>query len=90
MLQYEIIIKGRVQGVGFRFFVQQKASEIGIKGWVKNRNDGSVLVMAQGDEKDLETFFNFLNMGPALARVDQLSKNKMDTLSDFPDFRVRY
>lgn len=90
MVQYELKISGRVQGVGFRFFVQQKARELGIKGWVKNMGDGSVLVMAQGEKTDMETFIDYLSRGPALARVDNIEKSKTDFSSEFSDFGVKY
>jgi acylphosphatase len=52
--------------------------------------DGSVLVMAQGDFKDMETFLDHLRMGPSMARVIKVEKNEMPELEDFSDFRVRY
>lgn len=90
MIQYEIKISGRVQGVGFRYFVAQKAKEFGISGWVKNTVDGSVLVMAQGEESELNTFIDYLFIGPTLSRVDRISKYKMNSLSEFDNFSVKY
>lgn len=90
MIQYEIHITGRVQGVGFRYFVLQKAKEFGITGWVKNTTDGGVIVVAQGEESVLDTFIDFLQIGPTRARVDRISKYKMDLLSVFDIFSVKY
>lgn len=90
MIQYEILITGRVQGVGFRYYVQKKANEMGVKGWVKNTVDGNVLIVAQCDESVLNTFIDYLYIGPQLSRVDQISKHKMDSLSDFNNFSVKY
>ncbi|MGM0620324.1 MAG: acylphosphatase [Bacteroidota bacterium] len=90
MVQYKIEISGRVQGVGFRYFVQKKADELNIKGWVKNTPQGSVVAMAQGDETDVETFIDYLRMGPSMARVTNLSKNQMPKLENFSRFEVRY
>lgn len=90
MIQYEIHITGRVQGVGFRYFVLQKAKEFGITGWVKNSTDGGVIVVAQGEESVLDTFIDFLQIGPTRARVDRISKYKMDLLSVFDIFSVKY
>jgi len=90
MIQYEINITGRVQGVGFRYFTQKKANEFHIKGWVKNTRDGSVEVVAQGDETDVNTFIDYLKIGPPMARVDNLSKYKTADLSDFNNFSVKY
>ena len=90
MIQYEINITGRVQGVGFRYFTQKKANELHIKGWVKNTPDGRVEVVAQGDETDVNTFIDYLKMGPPMARVDNLSKYKTADLTDFNNFSVKY
>ena len=89
MIQYEIKISGKVQGVGFRYFAHHKAIEIGIKGWVKNSRDGNVLIIAQGDETDLNTFIDFLQIGSARARIDNLSKYKMQTLTIFKNFVIK-
>ena len=90
MIQYEIKITGRVQGVGFRYFAHLKATEIGIKGWVKNSREGGVLIVAQGNENDLNTFIDYLQIGPTRARIDKISKYKMHTLNDFSGFEVRF
>jgi len=89
MTQYEIKITGKVQGVGFRYFTHQKATEIGITGWVKNSRDGGVLIIAQGDETDLNTFIDFLQIGPARARVNNISKYKMQTPTNFQSFILK-
>lgn len=90
MVQYEITISGRVQGVGYRYFVVQKASEMGITGWVKNSVDDGVIVVAQGIEEEIKTFIDFLYLGPTRSRVDQISKVKFNTLSNFNNFSVKY
>ncbi len=90
MIQYEIKISGRVQGVGFRYFTHLKATETGIKGWVKNSREGGVLIVAQGNENDLNTFIDYLQIGPTRARINEISKYKMHTLNDFSEFEVRY
>ena len=89
-VQYELYITGRVQGVGYRYFAAQKANEMGIKGWVKNAVDGSVIVVAQGIEEEIKTFIDYLYIGPTRSRVDQISKVKFNTLSDFNNFSVKY
>ncbi len=66
------ILSGRVQGVGFRYFVRAGALELGILGWVRNLPDGRVEALAQGDEAGLREFAQRLEQGPPLARVDQL------------------
>lgn len=88
--QYEIKVAGRVQGVWFRAFTQEKATELGIKGWVKNLPDGSVLVVAQADKTDLDTFVDYLRIGPTRARVDNIFKSEINDLSDFDNFSIKY
>jgi acylphosphatase len=90
VVQYKIEINGRVQGVGFRYFVQKRAEELNIKGWVKNTPRGSVEVMAQGDKTDVDTFTDYLRMGPSMARVKNLSKTQMPELENFTSFEVRF
>lgn len=90
MVQYELIISGRVQGVGYRYFAAQKANEMGITGWVKNSVDGSVIVVAQGIEEEIQTFIDYLYIGPTRSRVDQISKVKFNTLSNFDNFSIKY
>ena len=90
MIQYEITISGHVQGVGYRYFVFQKANEMGITGWVKNSVDGGVIIMAQGIEAELKTFIDYLYVGPTRARVDRILTNKMQLVTVFDNFSVRY
>ena len=89
MIQYEIKITGKVHGVGFRYFAYQKAIEIGILGSVKNSRDGGVLIIAQGDETDLNTFTDYLQIGPTRARVTNTSKYEIQSLSNFKKFIIK-
>lgn len=57
------ILSGRVQGVGFRFMAKQKADELGVKGWIKNNDDGTVELEAEGNEAQLERFMEALENG---------------------------
>jgi acylphosphatase len=63
------IVKGRVQGVSFRFHTQEEAGRLGLVGWVKNVADGSVELEAEGPAADLETLVAWLHQGPATAQV---------------------
>jgi len=64
------IIKGRVQGVGFRWFVHREAAEIGLRGWVRNTEDGHVEALAAGDEEQLLELHAALKQGSRGSRVD--------------------
>jgi acylphosphatase len=66
------LVKGRVQGVGYRAFAQKKALELGLSGYAENLPDGRVEVVAEGPEEDLKAFLRHLKQGPRLARVDEV------------------
>jgi acylphosphatase len=67
------IVSGRVQGVGFRWFVEGEAATLGITGWVRNREDGRVEVMATGTREQLSALHGKLREGPRAARVDEVA-----------------
>jgi acylphosphatase len=66
-------VHGRVQGVGYRATAQAEAVRRGLAGWVRNRSDDSVEVLAEGPREALEDFLSFLQQGPRLARVQSVS-----------------
>ena len=67
------LIHGRVQGVGFRWFVEREAATLGVTGWVRNREDGRVEVMATGTREQLAALHGRLREGPRAARVDEVA-----------------
>ena len=67
------VVSGRVQGVGFRWFVEREAATLGITGWVRNRDDGRVEVMATGTREQLRALDARLREGPRAARVDEVA-----------------
>ena len=67
-----IKIEGKVQGVSFRYYTQQKARELSIDGFVQNRPDGSVYVEAEGNEENLDAFIMWCHDGPGWARVTNI------------------
>lgn len=69
-----VIVRGRVQGVGFRWYVQQAVSALDVAGWVRNASDGSVEVEAEGNIDDLETLRAILREGPPGARVETVDE----------------
>jgi acylphosphatase len=72
------LIQGRVQGVGFRWFVHREASELDRRGWVRNTEDGDVEVVAHGTETDLAELRSSLRRGPRGSRVDRLTEHYLD------------
>ena len=69
------LISGRVQGVGFRWYVLRRAHELGVVGWAKNLPDGRVEVLAMGSEEIIERFDRALRVGPRLAQVEYVEKS---------------
>ena len=64
------IVRGRVQGVGFRFYAERAARELGILGWVRNLPDGTVETLADGDDEAVQRYMERLRKGPLGSRVD--------------------
>ena len=71
------LIKGRVQGVGFRWFVQREAAELGLDGWVRNTDAGDVEIVASGDEEQLAELRAILHKGSRGSRVDAVVQHKL-------------
>ncbi len=72
ILARRFLVRGRVQGVGFRWFVEREAHILGIAGWVRNHHDGTVEVMAQGTRDQLAGLHSRLREGPRASRVDSV------------------
>lgn len=84
---FEIV--GRVQGVGFRYFTQVEARKLGLRGWVRNRADGSVESVALGTRARVDSFEQVVRKGPVLARVRsvQVSESVADSV-DSSSFEI--
>ncbi len=78
MMVVHFLIRGRVQGVGFRWFVHREASELELRGWVRNTEDGDVEVVASGTPEDLAELRSSLRRGPRGSRVDNLIEHRLD------------
>ena len=85
----EILVKGLVQGVGFRYFVYRKASELKLTGYVKNQIDGSVLTVVEGKKSSIEILFNQLKIGPMYADVRDIKIAWSAFCSEFSAFEIR-
>lgn len=90
MQRLNITVHGRVQGVGFRAFVFDKAKSLGLAGFVKNMPDGTVFIDVQGDEETLKKFLEYVNRGPSLSRVDKVDIVKVSQMMNTKDFIVTY
>ncbi len=80
--EIDCVIRGKVQGVGYRLFVKKHADELGLVGNITNEEDGTVNVIAQGGEEVLEKFIEILKKGPYFSRVDELTIDWSDLLQD--------
>jgi acylphosphatase len=81
MVRY-YLVKGRVQGVGFRWFVQREAAELGLRGWVRNTDAGHVEVIASGDAALLAELKEALKKGSRGSRVDAVLEEELDENED--------
>jgi len=84
----QIIIAGRVQGVGFRYSAVHKAQQIGIKGFVRNMYDGSVFIEAEAEETRVDYFLLWCHKGPSFARVEKV-KTTEGTVKNYSSFTVK-
>ena len=82
-------IRGRVQGVGFRYSTVQEAERLKLNGWVRNSYDGDVEVWAEGSAEKLARFIAWLRKGPQFSRVDSVKKEDRDP-KGYSDFIVEY
>ena len=87
-LARRFIVRGRVQGVGFRWFVEREAHVLGISGWVRNNSDGSVEVLGQGSRDQLLGFRSRLRQGPRAARVDDVEEFEAKAVPGLTTFRI--
>jgi acylphosphatase len=89
-IRAHLIIEGRVQGVFFRDSTRREAIELGLCGWVKNRFDGSVEVVAEGPREKVETLIAWCHHGPPIARVTRVHEIEEDYTGEFDSFRVTF
>ena len=84
-----IIVEGFVQGVGFRFFVQEMAISLNLFGWVRNRWDGSVEIVAEGEKGQLEQLLTLVYRGPRNADVRGVSPQWLPATGEFKSFTIK-
>jgi acylphosphatase len=83
-------VRGRVQGVGFRWFVQRQACSLDLRGWVRNTDEGEVEVVASGSDEDLAQLRSILRRGPRGSRVDHVDEFFLDkqNAGELSSFRI--
>ena len=86
--QAKYIVHGLVQGVGYRYFVFRQAASLNLTGYAKNLWDGTVEVVAEGDEKNLETLFEYLKTGPSRSVVSKVEKEYKEFSGKFDHFEI--
>ena len=84
----QLVVRGRVQGVYFRASAQREARQLGLTGWAKNRKDGAVELVAEGEEDQVKDFLSWAQQGPSTARVDKVETRWRSYTGEFPDFRI--
>ena len=82
------VVRGRVQGVGFRWFVEREAHLLGVHGWVRNRPDGTVEVLAMGTREHLAGLRSRLQAGPRASRVDHVDESEAQPEPQLKTFRI--
>ncbi|MDN5341629.1 MULTISPECIES: acylphosphatase [Oceanotoga] len=89
MISTKLIVYGRVQGVGFRFYIKTQANKYNINGYIKNLIDGSVEIVAQGQESDLNSFKASIIRGNGFSRVENIEEERFSE-KNFSLFSVKY
>lgn len=87
--QIQIIVTGKVQGVFFRNYALQKATQLGIDGFIKNMPDGSVYIEAVGEDDLLSLLIDWCYNGPPQAQVTNVEVKEMNEISNFSPFEIR-
>lgn len=90
MKRLQATVHGNVQGVFFRSSTRDQAQSLGVTGWVRNERDGSVRVVAEGEEAALNELLAFLNEGPSQARVNHVETEWSAPTGEFDGFEVRH
>lgn len=90
MVRAHVFVSGRVQGVFFRFETRRLARRLGVAGWVRNRRDGRVEAVFEGEREDVEKMIQFCRRGPSGARVTDVEVKWEKPSGEFEGFDMRY
>lgn len=88
MQRWTLVIRGKVQGVFYRKSTADRAQALGLRGTVRNLDNGDVEAVAEGTEDNLEQLYNWCRQGPEHAQVDHIEVHKSDASGEFTDFTV--
>jgi acylphosphatase len=86
--QLHMVVRGRVQGVYFRASAQREARRLGVCGWVRNRADGALEIVAEGEEAAVRDLHGWAQKGPSAARVDKVDTRWRSYVGEYSDFRI--
>ncbi|WP_071396151.1 acylphosphatase [Bacillus tuaregi] len=90
MIQLHIIVSGKVQGVGYRYFSQMKAVQYGVTGWAKNLADDSVEIIAVGSKDQLDPFVEELRIGNPFSKITDMEITESEVTENFHSFTIKY
>lgn len=85
-----LIVTGRVQGVGFRYACQEIAEQLGVTGWVRNRWNGAVEIVAEGEEDAVTRMLDWCRQGPSGARVNRCDVTREPPTGEFKSFEITF
>jgi acylphosphatase len=88
MERLHAVVRGSVQGVGFRYFIQRKAQQLSLRGWVRNNDDGTVELVAEGPRSELERLKMASEEGPRMARVERVEVQWSPATGGLGDFEL--
>lgn len=88
-IRLKAIVEGQVQGVGFRYFTQRQAVQLGLVGWVRNRWEGTVEVVAEGPQENLENLLQTISRGPNAGTTQNVKYDFQDATGEFSSFQIR-
>lgn len=90
MRRVNIVVKGEVQGVSYRAYAKHEADKLGVCGWIANRRDGSVFVVAEGDDDMIARFVEWCSKGPPQAKIEFTDVVDEPFKGEFKGFDIRY
>ncbi len=89
MHRFKVIISGQVQGISFRNFIKERAKELDLKGYVKNKDKNKIEILVEGHELIINKLIDFCNRGPLGAEVKSITKQKEPYKAEFKEFKIK-